>query len=92
MALWAEATIACKHPKRVNFMGIVNRSLKDKYGDMGETIVTSVYSKEDRVVLSLRTVHIGDLFNDMIEQIIKGLKQANVGFFHVEIHRNHFLS
>ncbi|MEG2707109.1 MAG: hypothetical protein RR959_07185 [Erysipelotrichaceae bacterium] len=92
MALWAEATIVCKHPKRVNFKEIVNRSLKDKYGYIDETIITSTYSKEDGVVLSLSTTHIGSIFNDMIDHIIKDLKQSNVGFFRVEIHRNYFLS
>ena len=87
MGLWAEAVIRVPNPKQVNIKDIVISVLKDYKNE--EVIVDSTYSKQDGVCVGIRTdCYLGDNFNTLIVEIVKKLKQNNVGFFHVELLRN----
>lgn len=87
MGLWAEAVIRVPNPKQVNIKDIVISVLKDYKNE--EVIVDSTYSKQDGVCVGIRTdCYLGDKFNTLIVEIVKKLKQNNVGFFHVEMLRN----
>lgn len=87
MGIWAEAVVRVQNPKHINIKNIVLDVLKDRTDE--EVIIDSTYSKEDGVCVGIRTdCYLGDKFNTLIVEIVKKLKQNNVGFFHVELLRN----
>ena len=87
MGLWAEAVVRVHNPKHVNIKSIVLDVLKDRDGQ--EIIVDSTYSKEDGVCVGIRTdCYLGDSFNSILMEVVKKLRQKNVGEFHIELLRN----
>lgn len=87
MGLWAEAVVRVHNPKHVNIKNIVLDVLKDRDGQ--EIIVDSTYSKEDGVSVGIRTdCYLGDSFNSILMEVVKKLRQNNVGEFHIELLRN----
>ena len=87
MGLWAEAVVRVHNPKHINIKSIVLDVLKDRDGQ--ETIVDSTYSKEDGVCVGIRTdCYLGDSFNSILMEVVKKLRQNNVGEFHIELLRN----
>ena len=91
MSLWARAIIVCSKPKNVNFKSVVSESLKNNFGKLDETCISSKYSKEKGVVVDIRTTHVGEVFNQIIEQMINDLKKEDVGYFYVEVESNYFV-
>lgn len=87
MGLWASAVVRVHNPKHVNIKSIVLDVLKDRDGQ--EIIVDSTYSKEDGVCVGIRTdCYLGDSFNSILMEVVKKLRQNNVGEFHIELLRN----
>lgn len=87
MGLWAEAVVRVHNPKHVNIKSIVLDVLKDRDGQ--EIIVDSTYSKEDGVCVGIRTdCYLGDSFNSILMEVVKKLRQNNVGEFNIELLRN----
>ena len=87
MGLWAEAVVRVHNPKHANIKNIVLDVLKDRDGQ--EIIVDSTYSKENGVCVGIRTdCYLGDSFNSILMEIVKKLRQNNVGDFHIELLRN----
>lgn len=87
MGLWAEAVIRVANPKKVNIKDIVLGVMKEY--KHGEVIVDSTYSKENGVCIEIRThCCLGDKFNTILTEIVKKLRQNNVGEFHIELLRN----
>ena len=87
MGLWAEAVVRVQNPKHINIKNIVLDVLKDRTDE--EVIIDSTYSKENGVSVGIRTdCYLGDSFNDIIMEIVKKLRQNNVGEFHIELLRN----
>ena len=87
MGLWAEAVVRVHNPKHINIKDIVLDVLKDRDGQ--EIIVDSTYSKENGVCVGIRTdCYLGDSFNTILMEVVKKLRQNNVGEFHIELLRN----
>ena len=87
MGLWAEAVVRVQNPKHINIKNIVLDVLKDRGGQ--EIIIDSTYSKENGVSVGIRTdCYLGDSFNTILTEIVKKLRQNNVGEFHIELLRN----
>ena len=87
MGLWAEAVVRVHNPRHINIKSIVLDVLKGKDGQ--EIIVDSTYSKEEGVCVGIRTdCYLGDSFNSILMEIVKKLRQNNVGEFHIELLRN----
>ena len=91
MSIWAEAEFIVPQPKKVNVKDVVLRVLKEKYNNLDETCVDSMYSKENGVKLNLSTTHVGSFFNKLTETIISELKKEDIGYFYVDIKRNCYL-
>ena len=87
MGLWAEAVVRVQNPKHINIKNIVLDVLKDRTDE--EVIIDSTYSKENGVSVGIRTdCYLGDSFNSILMEIVKKLRQNNVGEFHIELLRN----
>ena len=87
MGLWAEAVVRVQNPKHINIKNIVLDVLKDRTDE--EVIIDSTYSKENGVSVGIRTdCYLGDSFNSILVEIVKKLRQNNVGEFHIELLRN----
>ena len=91
MSLWARAIIVCSKPKKVNFKSVVSESLKNNFGELDETCISSKYSREKGVVVDISTTHVGEVFNQIIEQMINDLKKEDVGYFYVEVESNYYV-
>ena len=81
MGLWARAIIVCSKPKKVNFKSVVSESLKNNFGELDETCISSKYSREKGVVVNISTTHVGEVFNQIIEQMINDLKKKTLVIF-----------
>ena len=87
MGLWAEAVVRVHNPKHINIKSVVLDVLRDR--NRQEIIVDSTYSKEEGVCVGIRTdCYLGDSFNSILMEIVKKLRQNNVGEFHIELLRN----
>ena len=87
MGLWAEAVVRVHNPKHINIKNIVLDVLKDRTDE--EVIIDSTYSKENGVSVGIRTdCYLGDSFNSILMEVVKKLRQNNVGEFHIELLRN----
>ena len=87
MGLWAEAVVRVHNPKHINIKSVVLDVLRDR--NRQEIIVDSTYSKEEGVCVGIRTdCYLGDSFNTILMEVVKKLRQNNVGEFHIELLRN----
>lgn len=91
MALWAEMRISVNQPKTVNIKDIVVGVVKKRNPKMVETLVESFYSKEDGVKVDLRTTDVGERFDVLLSDILKELRESDVGFFTIELKKNWYL-
>lgn len=91
MGLWAVATIHVEVPKIYNVKDKLVEIIEQKYGQLCELIIDSTYSKDNGLVIGIRTNRVGEFFDELMQFIYKKLKQMKIGYFYIQTHSNYYL-